>query len=380
MAKLSALSLSEYGTYMYAGFDFEYTNDGDSPKIRVRPDGVSDEDALVLDVDGEFVRSIEEIFEKFRLEKWDGFNKSDDNVLDGNSFSFSAQIDGKRISAGGYMKYPSGYGDAKGRLFGLFMDRYEQVRPDRLKVMKAYFEDVILKDTPRLEKQEISFGYISAGGNMFRLGKCQCSGGAHMSVVYSYIGEPEYMLVTYLTENDEGWVLSCRLFKITESGEVLPWGEVEIDPCFFNSDRLYAYIFTKQHDEKIILGCFTQKSFSASGRESLFYIDLYDCDNKLEPLANEKVTGPREREKWNMDMLSNFVEVADKYGFPQSKAYWQEHPYDPVFASGIQDNTNHRMDFNCSNNHDGNFYQTLLSTKEGEEVGEYRVKGKIFTN
>ena len=58
--------------------------------------------------------------------------------------------------------------------------------------------------------------------------------------------------------------------------------------------------------------------------------------------------------------------------------HWEEMPNDPVFASGLQDNTNHRFDFLLTNNHDSKFYNTLINTPEGQPVGEYLVKGKLY--
>lgn len=47
---------------------------------------------------------------KYNISSWDGFNKSDDGVLDGSSFSFElTTLDGKNITAHGYMKYPKNY-------------------------------------------------------------------------------------------------------------------------------------------------------------------------------------------------------------------------------------------------------------------------------
>lgn len=380
MAVLKKMHLGSHGTYMYSGFDYDYVNDGEKPTITVRLDGVSDEDALTIEVDRDLTQRIEAVFEQFKLKKWDGFDGCARNVLDGDSFSFSARFDdGKSISAGGYMQYPKNYREVLAAFDGLFIPLYEQVRPNRLKVMEKHYRQVILKDTCSLEKQQVSYPYISKGGNRFCLGKCRCTGGAAYRPVYAQSGEAEYMLVIYLKENEENWVLSCRMFRITDKGEVLPWGEAEIDPCFFNSDRLYGHIFTRLYKDKLMLGCFTQKGFSASGRDTIYYIDLYDIDNKLEPLANEKVEGPEyDKQWWTPDKIANFVRVADKYGFTQSKQHWEEMPNDPVFAGGMKDSCNHRFDFSITNNHDSNFYNTLISTPEGEPVGEYLVKGNLY--
>ena len=380
MPVLTYFHIGENGTYVGAGFDYEYRLEDGKGVISIRIDGVRSEDALILNADEQFVSKLESIIEEHKLRKWDGFSKSDNNVLDGSGFGFYVRYDDRsRISASGYMMYPKGYDKAVGAFDSLFLPLYEAVRPNRIKVMNRYFEEVILKERPRLEKQEIGMPYISDGGDMYRVGVCKCTGGAAAFPVYNGENDPSYMLVITLDKADSKWILGCEAYKLTDKGEVLPWGSVEIDPNFFSCERLYGHIFTRWNNGILMLGCFTQKGFSASGRDSLYYIDLYDIENKLEPLANEKAEGPPyNKEWWTPDKIQNFINVADRYGFTQSKAHWEKMPNDPVFASGMDDNANHRFDFLMSNNHDKNFYSTLINTPKGEPVGEYRIKGTLY--
>ncbi len=379
MPKIKSFHLGENGTYMGSGFDYEYSSEEGRDGISIRIDGVQDEDALKLDADEAFVSSLEHIIEDHRIRKWDGFHGSDKNVLDGSSFTLSIRYDdGSSISAGGYMKYPKGYREALSAFDELFIPLYEAVRPDRRKVMTRYFEEVILQKHSRLERQEVCYPYVSDGGNMYLLGVCECSGGASMCPVY-YDNEPEYMLVITLEKDGNSWELGCETYKITEKGEVIPWGSAIIDNSFFSSERLYGHIFTRRYKDQLQLGCFTQKGFSASGRDTLYYIDLYDIVNQLSPLANEKVQGPpNDREWWTPDKIADFIEVADKFGFSESKRYWEKTPCDPVFAGGMKDSANHCFDFILTNNHDSKFYNTLINTPKGERVGEYRVKGNLY--
>lgn len=379
MPQLTYLHLGEHGTYMGAGFDYEYEFKDSKHTLSIRVDGVAEDDALKLETNEEFVQKLESVIGEYSLKKWDGYSKSDDNVLDGNGFGFSARFDDDTsIYASGYMMYPKNYAQVRGALGGLFLPLYEQVRPDKKKVMTNYFEQVILKDNTRLEKQEVSYPYIAKGGNMFSLGRCECTGGAAWCPVYTHENDPPYMLVTYLKEREQQWVLSCEMYRVSDSGEVTPWGEAEIDPSFFSSDKIYGHIFTHWHGEQLQLGVFTQRGYSASGKDSKYFIDLYDINDHLKPLANEMVEGPAyNKEWWTKDKIANFIEVAQKYGFTQSMQHWEEMPNDPVFASGLQDNTNHRFDFLLTNNHDSKFYNTLINTPEGQPVGEYRVKGKL---
>ena len=382
MARLTSLELAETDCYADSGFNYSYSCKDGKRSITVRIDGVSEQDALTLDADECFEAQLEAVIDRYCLKKWDGFSKSDRNVLDGSSFYFSAHFDdGSSISANGYMRYPKGYGEVKAALDGLFLTRYEQIRPDPRKVMKKYFEEVILKDCGRLEKQEVSYPYISAGGNRFSLGKCDCTGGAAMYPVYSHENDPPYMLVVYLRDIGDKWVLSCEVYHISGKGEVTLWGSTEIDPCFFSSDKLYGHIFTRLYGDQLQLGVFTQRGYTASGRYSKYFIDLYDIGEHLKPLANEMVEGPPyDKAWWTKDKIANFIEVAEKYGFRESMSYWEEMPNDPVFAGGMKDSANRRFSISVTNNHNKDFYNTLLATAEGQPVGEYRVKGNLYVH
>ncbi|MBR4555065.1 MAG: hypothetical protein IKO27_05670 [Ruminococcus sp.] len=384
MPRITSFHFGTSGTYMGSGFDYDYdcdTADGRGV-ISIRIEGVREEDALKLDADEGFAEELERIIAEYGLRKWDGFSKSDQNVLDGSSFGFSVRYDDKSsISAHGYMRYPKNYAEVNSAFDGLFLPLYEAVRPDKRKVMARYFDEVILKDRPAMERQEVRYPYISDGGNMYCLGVCECTGGAAMYTVYDCDDEPSYMLVVALDRKDNRWELSCEMYRITGKGEVLPWGSTLIDGSFFSSERLYGHIFTREYNGQLQLGCFIQKGFSASGRDTKYYIDLYDIGEKLKPLASEKIEGPaNNKEWWTPDKLARFNETADKYGFVQSKQHWTEMPNDPVFAGGMRDNANKRFNFLLTNNHDSRFYNTLLETPKGERVGEYLVKGTLYVH
>ncbi len=50
---------------------------------------------------------------------WDGFSESIKDVLDGESFNLTAVIDGKSISAHGYVAKPDGYYDFEKLLYDI---------------------------------------------------------------------------------------------------------------------------------------------------------------------------------------------------------------------------------------------------------------------
>jgi len=85
---------------------------------------------LIVDmiVDEPILEHLGEIAGKYRLDRWDGFDKSDKHVMDGTRFSLSVTLaDGKTISAHGSNSFPDGYGDAKQEICELFeeiIDKY----------------------------------------------------------------------------------------------------------------------------------------------------------------------------------------------------------------------------------------------------------------
>ena len=89
----------------------------------IKPNNISEEEMLEKEVDDDFINQLIGILNKYKVSRWDGFNKVDKMVLDGNSFSLSVSFnDDKHISAHGYMKWPKNYSEVKSELDTLFMD------------------------------------------------------------------------------------------------------------------------------------------------------------------------------------------------------------------------------------------------------------------
>ena len=107
-----------YAAYAYTIYEIEYN---DKYTITIKPYGVPDEETKTYDMSEEEIQKILDILNKYNVKKWDGFNKNDKDVLDGDSFSFSAKFgDGTSISAHGYMMYPDNYGNVKNELVEIF--------------------------------------------------------------------------------------------------------------------------------------------------------------------------------------------------------------------------------------------------------------------
>lgn len=65
---------------------------------------------------------IEKIIKDNDIVKWNGFSKSDDDILDGYSFSIKAIYENGTIEASGYMKFPSNY-DAAHKALSTYLEK-----------------------------------------------------------------------------------------------------------------------------------------------------------------------------------------------------------------------------------------------------------------
>ena len=89
----------------------------------IKPYEVPEKEAIQLEIDNKFLKKIETILQKYDVGKWNGFDKTDKNVLDGNSFSLNVSFtNNTRISASGYMKWPKNYKEVRDELDSLFND------------------------------------------------------------------------------------------------------------------------------------------------------------------------------------------------------------------------------------------------------------------
>lgn len=81
-------------------------------KLIYAEDEHQDYGEMEVAVDEAFVQKLTDICNAHKISRWDGFHKSDKNVLDGSGFSLNVTYEGGgKISAGGYMRYPRGFSE-----------------------------------------------------------------------------------------------------------------------------------------------------------------------------------------------------------------------------------------------------------------------------
>ena len=112
----------QVGNYMngFVAYELKLEKDG-SYTARIKPNQVAEEDAKEHKVGKDFADELAAFLREKKVNRWNGFQKSNRLVLDGNGFSFSLwTTEDKNISASGYMRWPRGYDEVKAGIEGIF--------------------------------------------------------------------------------------------------------------------------------------------------------------------------------------------------------------------------------------------------------------------
>ena len=97
--------------------------------VSIKPEGVKDENALVMNVDADFVDRLEGILRDNDVGSWNGFDKKDYHYIDGVGFTLHVILaSGAEIDAVGLMEWPDHYSDASAAFHALFMEIYDANR------------------------------------------------------------------------------------------------------------------------------------------------------------------------------------------------------------------------------------------------------------
>lgn len=103
------------GNMMYANVQYDIDLEKDGYVATIKPDRVAEEAAKKVKLDKKTMEKLVNELNKYNITSWNGFKKSDKNVLDGDSFSLSIQTkDDNWIEASGYMSWPKNYSEVKG--------------------------------------------------------------------------------------------------------------------------------------------------------------------------------------------------------------------------------------------------------------------------
>lgn len=115
------------GNYMNGNVIYEIEKKDGKIIASYKANEVPDEDKLEKEISEETLKELEEILKKHKVYEWNGFKKSDPNVLDGNSFHLYYWTENKEnIDASGYMMYPNGYGEFKAEIHEFFTTLFKE--------------------------------------------------------------------------------------------------------------------------------------------------------------------------------------------------------------------------------------------------------------
>ena len=114
------------GTENGSNIDYTLKYDNEQYIVQIKPNGAIDTyDTFIVDAD--FMKSLIEILIDNHVEKWNGFNKTNKHVLDGNRFHFLViNKEENYLEASGYEKWPTNYHKVRSELDNLFNSLYTQ--------------------------------------------------------------------------------------------------------------------------------------------------------------------------------------------------------------------------------------------------------------
>ena len=82
--------------------------------LKVKPTDISEEETQEFELSKDKIQEIINKLNEYHVSRWNGFNKSDKYVLDGNSFSLNIRMkNNNTIEASGYMMWPNNYYEVK---------------------------------------------------------------------------------------------------------------------------------------------------------------------------------------------------------------------------------------------------------------------------
>ena len=107
----------------YTRYEISYDKKTGTHTATVKPNGVPEEDASVYTVDDAFLEKLAAFLHENEVEKWDGFDKRDSRVMDGNGFNLSVWThEDVMVRASGYMKWPKNYSEVQAGIARIFAE------------------------------------------------------------------------------------------------------------------------------------------------------------------------------------------------------------------------------------------------------------------
>lgn len=107
-----------YAANAYYRYELECS---DKCMIKIKPNGIPEEETKEYEVSDKLMNELVDMLNENEVYKWDGFDKTAKDVLDGDSFSFKIKMkDETTIHASGYMMWPTNYRNVKEEFKNIF--------------------------------------------------------------------------------------------------------------------------------------------------------------------------------------------------------------------------------------------------------------------
>ena len=104
------------GYHMNASVSYEIDLIDDKYILKVKPTDIPEEETKEYILSKEKVLEIENKLNEYHVSRWNNFNKNNQYVLDGDSFSINIKSNDLEISASGYMMWPNNYREVRSYL------------------------------------------------------------------------------------------------------------------------------------------------------------------------------------------------------------------------------------------------------------------------
>ncbi|MGN0452543.1 MAG: hypothetical protein ACI4GZ_01950 [Ruminococcus sp.] len=95
----------------------------DKEILTVKHRGASPDEVTKLETDGTVLKRISSVIDKYKMDKWNGFNENNPYVLDGGGFSLTVKAgDEILIDAYGINSFPKNYGNATNEIISIIQE------------------------------------------------------------------------------------------------------------------------------------------------------------------------------------------------------------------------------------------------------------------
>ena len=396
MRKINSVWSFEYSTsgmMFRSGVTYRAWKNEDKTKTyaQVRLSGVDLKDAPVFEVSNEFADHLEMILEASNADAWDGFNGHAEGVMDGDSFSFSFRDgNGRKISAGGYMAWPDGFGAARVGWDALFYGEYDKHFPNYAKRLQDYLNNTVFPQYGKCEPTVYEVHYISDGPESFSYSESSMTEGV-ISYRLGRFTQPKAN-----DDTDRTWIEALLLRSFKKPFEADPsYHETGLMAELYRSDAegvrkiserlIYreiaignegdAEVLFREIDGKTVIGIYRKITYHYGKTYKAYYFKAYDCiGGTWNELGYSDIEIPARETVFKDEDLARFTEVMRTIGLSDSAVKFLESKED----FKITENYTRVARIAWFTNLNSEFPQKVKETEPKKEIDGYWIKICIY--